>query len=136
MQLVTSPESFDVILTTNMFGDILSDEAAGLVGGLGLAPSLNSGEKHAMAQAVHGSAPDIAGKRIANPTAELLSTSMLLEWLYSKFSDDSCLIETARSIESSVISLLGENRPSALTPDLGGTASTDAFTEQVVKNLH
>jgi 3-isopropylmalate dehydrogenase len=136
MQLVTSPESFDVLLTTNMFGDILSDEAAGLVGGLGLAPSLNSGEKHAMAQAVHGSAPDIAGKRIANPTAEILSTSMLFEWLYSKFGDDSRLIETARSMESGVVSVLNENRLSALTPDLGGTTSTDGFTEQVVKNLH
>src|SRR5262249_62389289 len=81
MHLILKPAHFDVIVTTNMYGDILSDEAAALVGGLGLAPGLNAGERIAMAQAVHGSAPDIGGKGIANPAAEVLSAAMLLEWL-------------------------------------------------------
>ena len=134
MQLVTSPESFDVILTTNMFGDILSDEAAGLVGGLGLAPSLNAGERFAMAQAVHGSAPDIAGKGIANPVAEILSTAMLLRWLQSRFQGDSRLSETARAMEEGVIHVLNGDRVS-LTPDLGGSASTADFTNGVIGAL-
>ncbi|HZW58066.1 MAG TPA: isocitrate/isopropylmalate dehydrogenase family protein [Nitrososphaerales archaeon] len=134
LQLVTSPESFDVLLTTNMFGDILSDEAAGLVGGLGLAPSLNAGDRHAMAQAVHGSAPDIAGRRIANPTAEILSTSMLLEWLHSKYGDER-LLTVARSISKGVSKLLQKNDSRVLTPDLGGSATTEEFTSHVVENL-
>lgn len=135
LQLVTSPEMFDVILTTNMFGDILSDEAAGLVGGLGLAPSLNVGEKQAMAQAVHGSAPDIAGKDIANPVAEILSTSMLLEWLNSRFEEDLRLAETAKLIERSVVQVLCEGKQESLTSDLGGTASTSEFTRKVIRRL-
>ncbi len=87
-----------------MFGDILSDVAAGTVGGLGLAPSLNSGEKFAMAQAVHGSAPDIAGKQIANPAAEILSTAMLLQWFYSK-SAETPIGKTAKDIETATIQL-------------------------------
>ena len=105
MQLVLSPEKFDVIVTTNLFGDILSDVAAAEVGGLGLAPSLNSGEKYAMAQAVHGSAPDIAGQGVANPVAEILSTSMLLDWLHAKYGDDS-LKKTALTIENAVHEVL------------------------------
>lgn len=135
MQLVTSPESFDVMLTTNMFGDILSDEAAGLVGGLGLAPSLNAGESHAMAQAVHGSAPDIAGKGIANPVAEILSTAMLLQWLQSRFRGDSSLSETAGAIEQGVLRVLSEGSGDSLTPDLGGSASTADFTRSVIRAL-
>lgn len=135
LQLVDSPRRFDVILTTNMFGDILSDEAAGLVGGLGLAPSLNAGERYAMAQAVHGSAPDIAGKGIANPVAEILSASMLLEWLGSRFEGDKRLVETARFIERSVIQVLSSRRRGALTADLGGSASTDEFTRNIVRTL-
>jgi len=135
MQLVTAPESFDVILTTNMFGDILSDEAAGLVGGLGLAPSLNAGVNHAMAQAVHGSAPDIAGRGIANPVAEILSTAMLLRWLQSRFPGDSRLAETARAMEDGVIRVLDEASKDSLTPDLGGSASTTDFTHAVIRLL-
>lgn len=134
MQLVVSPEKFDVIVTTNLFGDILSDVAAALVGGLGLAPSLNSGERHAMAQAVHGSAPDIAGKGIANPVAEILSSTMLLKWLHSRF-DDENLMKTALCIENSISNLLSNNDKAPLTVDLGGRASTDQFTQDVISHL-
>jgi 3-isopropylmalate dehydrogenase len=134
MQLVLTPENFDVIVTTNMFGDILSDVAAGRVGGLGLAPSLNSGEKFAMAQAVHGSAPDIAGKQIANPTAEILSTAMLLEWLYSR-SAMASIGKTAADIETAAIQALRSSEKSKLTIDLGGTASTGEFTSQIIEHL-
>ncbi|MGA2876603.1 MAG: isocitrate/isopropylmalate dehydrogenase family protein [Nitrososphaerales archaeon] len=134
MQLVLSPEKFDVLVTTNLFGDILSDVAAAEVGGLGLAPSLNSGEKFAMAQAVHGSAPDIAGKGVANPVAEILSTSMLLEWLYAKYDDDS-LRKTASTIENSVHKILSSGDPGSLTADLGGSATTQQFTSQIVKEI-
>ena len=133
MQMVMEPESFDVLVTTNMFGDILSDVAAGTVGGLGLAPSLNAGEKYAMAQAVHGSAPDIAGKGIANPTAEILSTSMLLSWLFSK-NGVPRIQDTARTIDTTVEQVLRSNKE-LLTPDLGGGASTEKFTETLVKRI-
>lgn len=132
MQLVQSPERFDVLVTTNLFGDILSDVAAAKVGGLGLAPSLNSGEKYAMAQAVHGSAPDIAGKGLANPVAEILSTSMLLEWLHAKYSDPS-LKRTAAAINNAVTRILSVGK--SLTTDLGGNSSTQEFTSQIVKEI-
>lgn len=133
MELVLAPEKFDVILTTNLFGDILSDEAAGLVGGLGICPSLNSGEDYAMAQAVHGSAPDIAGKGIANPASEILSASMLLGWLYShKARQDENLREAADLIERAVLKQLSSQEPRERTSDLGGTASTDEFTSRLL----
>lgn len=135
MQIVLSPEKFDVIVTTNMFGDILSDVAAGVVGGLGLAPSLNSGEKFAMAQSVHGSAPDIAGKGIANPVAEILSTSMLLEWLHSRQGEES-LMKAAKSIEDAVSLQLSKRDSGALTRDLGGNASTEQLTAQLIKRIN
>lgn len=134
MQLVMEPEKFDVLVTTNMFGDILSDVAAGTVGGLGLAPSLNSGEDFAMAQAVHGSAPDIAGKNIANPTAEILSTVMLLRWIYSRSGDPKAL-QASASIEDSCIEVLQTEDISRLTPDLGGKATTQEFSERIIQIL-
>jgi 3-isopropylmalate dehydrogenase len=134
MQLVLSPEKFDVLVTTNLFGDILSDVAAAEVGGLGLAPSLNSGERYAMAQAVHGSAPDIAGQGIANPVAEILSTSMLLEWLHSKHGDDS-LKKTAMTMENAVHGVLSSSGARSLTVDMGGSATTQQFTSQIVKEI-
>ncbi len=134
MQLVMAPETFDVLVTTNLFGDILSDVAAGTVGGLGLAPSLNSGERYAMAQAVHGSAPDIAGKQLANPTAEILSTAMLLHWLYSK-NGPAQTEKTALDIEKATISSLETEDRSKLTVDLGGKTSTQEFTMRIVANL-
>jgi 3-isopropylmalate dehydrogenase len=134
MQLVMSPGSFDVLVTTNMFGDILSDVAAGKIGGLGLAPSLNSGEKYAMAQAVHGSAPNIAGKKIANPTAEILSISMLLQWLYAKNGEDE-IRRTSLSIERAVTSILSNSKKDSLTIDLGGEASTEKFTSAIINEI-
>src|SRR5437763_8961681 len=87
LKLVTAPQQFDVIVTTNQFGDILTDIGAGLVGGLGLAPGLCVGEKQAMAQATHGSAPDIAGRNIANPYAMIMSGQMLMAWLGRKHNE-------------------------------------------------
>jgi 3-isopropylmalate dehydrogenase len=133
MEVVTSPEKFDVIVTTNLFGDILSDVAASQVGGLGLAPSLNSGDKYAMAQAVHGSAPDIAGKGIANPVAEILSTAMLLDWLDSRGGDRS-LSETAKAITRAIESQLSGKKEN-LTQDLGGNVSTERFTKDIVERI-
>jgi len=132
MYLVMKPQQFDVIVTTNMYGDILSDEAAGLVGGLGLAPSINAGERFAMAQAVHGSAPDIAGKKIANPAAEILSAAMLLDWLGRRRGEDG-LRRAASAMSTAVDTALA--RGDALTPDLGGRANTDAFADAVIARL-
>jgi len=125
MKLVLVPEHFDVIVTTNMFGDILSDEAAGLVGGLGMAPSGNIGEGHAIFEPVHGTAPDIAGRGIANPMATILSARMMLEWLGER--------EAAAAVEEAVIKVLREGE--ALTPDLGGSASTGEVAAAVRRNL-
>ena len=125
MKLVLAPEQFDVLVTTNMFGDILSDEAAGLVGGLGLAPSANIGDENAIFEPVHGTAPDIAGKGIANPIATILSASMMLDWLGER--------EGAEAIERAVMMILKEGK--TLTPDLGGSATTVEVTEAVLEQL-
>lgn len=124
MKLVRDPASFDVLVTTNLFGDILSDLMAGLVGGLGLAPSANLGEKHAVFEPVHGSAPDIAGKGIANPLACILTAALMLQHLGES--------ETAQRIERAVDQVLSDG---PLTPDLGGKASTDEITAAVVDAL-
>ncbi len=128
MRLVMKPQDFDVVVTTNTFGDILSDAAAGLVGGLGLAPGLSAGPDRAMAQATHGSAPDIAGKGIANPYAMIVSGQMLMEWLGRKYADPQAAA-AARLMEAAVKRVLGER--SALTPDLGGKASTSAMGDAI-----
>jgi 3-isopropylmalate dehydrogenase len=130
MHLVMHPQDFDVVLCTNMFGDILSDLTAGLVGGLGMAPGLSAGDERAMAQATHGSAPDIAGQGIANPYAMIASVRMLLEWLSGK-NDDSALRRTARRITIALERTLSEGK--YLTPDLGGTASTKEMGEAVAE---
>jgi 3-isopropylmalate dehydrogenase len=122
MHLVMSPQRFDVVLCTNMFGDILSDQAAGLVGGLGMAPGLNTGDERAMAQATHGSAPDIAGKGIANPYAMVMSGKMLLEWLGAKHGEER-FASAARRIEAAVERVITEEKH--LTCDLGGEAGTE-----------
>ncbi|MDQ7801075.1 MAG: isocitrate/isopropylmalate dehydrogenase family protein [Armatimonadota bacterium] len=129
--LVRDPQRYDVLVTTNLFGDILSDQAAGLVGSLGVAPSLNSGDEHAMAQAVHGSAPDIAGSGVANPTAEILSVAMLFEWLGRRF-DDPAATEAARRLEEAVGAALSAG---VRTPDLGGSATTAEFARAVRARL-
>jgi isocitrate dehydrogenase (NAD+) len=125
MQLITNPWQFDVIITTNLFGDILSDEAAGLVGGLGMAPGANIGTHAAIFEAVHGSAPDIAGKGIANPTSLLLAAGMMLEHVGHK--DKRTLLETA------IDQVL--NVDNVRTGDLGGKASTVEFTAALIKRL-
>ena len=125
MQLVMNPHRFDVIVTTNLFGDILSDLCAGLVGGLGLAPGANIGDERGIFEAVHGSAPDIAGQNIANPTALLLASAMMLDYLDMN--------EVSNRIRAAVRQVIGEGK--TLTPDLGGAASTDAYTEAVIGKL-
>ena len=125
MKMVMYPERFDVVVTTNLFGDILSDLAAGVVGGLGMAPSANIGDKMAVFEPVHGSAPDIAGKGIANPIAQLLSAGMMLDWLGEK--------KAAKALEASVVEVLKEGK--ALTPDLRGTAKTADVAKAVIKRL-
>lgn len=121
LKAVMRPSDFDVVVTTNTFGDILSDMTAGLVGGLGLAPGLSAGDTHAMAQATHGSAPDIAGRQIANPYAMILSGAMLLDWLGQKH-DDQRLHQAGDLIHQAMTQVFEEDR--VLTPDLGGDAST------------
>ena len=121
LKMVMNPQQFDVIVITNMFGDIMSDVAGGLIGGMGLAPALQMGPAHAMAQAAHGSAPDIAGKGIANPYAEIMSMKMLLAWLGETRSDNA-LVAAAKAIEGAVDQAIADG--AALTPDLGGGAST------------
>jgi isocitrate/isopropylmalate dehydrogenase len=123
MYLITKPQNFDVMVTTNLFGDILSDEGAGLVGGLGLIPSANIGDKNGLFEPVHGSAPDIAGKGIANPSAMILSTCMMLEYLGE--------VEESQKLENALKQVLREGKN--VTPDLGGVASTMEMAEQVKK---
>lgn len=125
MYLVTEPQNYDVIVTSNLFGDILSDEGAGLVGGLGLAPSGNIGNEHGLFEPVHGSAPDIAGKNISNPVAMILSISMMLNYLKE--------YEIANKIEEAVRVVLKEGKTT--TPDLGGSATTMEMTKTIVNLL-
>ncbi|MBI2293037.1 MAG: isocitrate/isopropylmalate dehydrogenase family protein [Betaproteobacteria bacterium] len=128
MRLVMKPQDFDVIVTTNTFGDILSDAAAGLVGGLGLAPGLSAGPERAMAQATHGSAPDIAGKGIANPYAMIVSGQMLMDWLGRKHAEPKA-VEAARLMGQAVERVIRERI--ALTGDLGGKATTRAMGDAI-----
>ncbi len=125
MQLVLNPQQFDMILTTNLFGDVVSDLCAGLVGGLGMAPGANIGDDCAMFEAVHGSAPDIAGKNIANPSSAILTACQMLDYLGE--------IETSQRIVQAVrkVIALGDKT----TRDLGGQASTTEFTQAVIDNL-
>ena len=129
MKLVMKPQQFDVISTTNQFGDILTDEGAGLVGGLGLAPGLVAGDTQAMAQATHGSAPDIAGQNIANPYAMIMSGKMLLEWLGRKRQNESATA-ASKIIEVAMEKVIAEKFH--LTGDLGGKASTTEMGDAVV----
>jgi isocitrate dehydrogenase (NAD+) len=123
MQLVTRPEKFDVLVTENLYGDIVSDLCAGLVGGLGLAPGANIGERCAVFEAVHGSAPDIAGKGVANPTALLFSAIMMLRHLGEN--------EIADRISNSVLRVCSDGK--CLTMDLGGKASTSEYKVEVIR---
>ena len=125
MQLVLKPSQFDVILTTNLFGDILSDEIAGLVGGLGMAPGANIGADAAIFEAVHGSAPDIAGKGVANPVALLLATAMMLDHVGRN--------DAAVALRTSINQTLRDD--GVRTGDLGGSASTRDITQAIVRRL-
>ena len=125
MELVIKPESFDGLLLTNLYGDIVSDLCAGLVGGLGVAPGANIGPDAAMFEAVHGTAPDIAGKDLANPMAMILSAVLMLRYI------DEC--DAADRIDAAMSEVLAEKK--AITRDLGGTAGTKAFTQAIVEKL-
>lgn len=125
MLLVMRPETFDIMVMPNLYGDIVSDLTSGLIGGLGLLPSSNLGDTMAMFEAVHGSAPDIAGKNIANPTAFLWSACMMLEHIGQN--------ETAKNIRRAVDETLAAGK--TLTPDLGGTATTEAYTAAIIERL-
>ena len=124
MQLVLKPETFDVIVTTNLFGDILSDLISGLVGGLGLAPGANIGTSAAIFEAVHGTAPDIAGRGVANPGALLLAACLMLDHVGQRERAD----RIRRALERTI-------REGVLTRDLGGTAGTDEFTDAIIARL-
>ncbi len=130
--LYSKPQDFDVILVSNMFGDILSNLAAALSGGLGLAAALNAGEKNAAANAGHGSAPDIAGKNIANPVGLMISTSMLLDWLAER-STRTDLGQASRAIYAAIEEALAD--PASRTRDLGGSGWTREFSDAVIKVL-
>ena len=125
MYLITQPQKFDVIVSSNLFGDILSDESAGLIGGLGLAPSGNIGDHNGLFEPVHGSAPDIAGKYIANPCSMILSASMMLDYLGEW--------EISNDIKQAVEKVMADCK--IRTPDLGGDASTMDVTKAIVREL-
>src|SRR6202044_4032182 len=125
MQMVLNPNQFDMLLLTNLYGDIRSDLAAGLVGGLGVISSGNIGETVAVFEAVHGTAPDIAGKNIANPTALLMSSIMMLRHL-----DE---LPAAKRVEDALHKVYRERK--SLTRDVGGTAGTTEFTENWIRTL-
>lgn len=126
MQLVMYPENHDVIVTSNLYGDILSDLSSGLVGGLGLVPGANIGKDVGIFEAVHGSAPDIAGRFTANPTACILSAAMMLDYIKYKPEGD--------KIRNSINKVIGEGK--TLTKDLGGNSSTQEFTDEIIENLY
>ena len=130
--LVMRPERYDIILTSNMFGDILSNEAVALSGGLGLAAALNVGERHAVANAGHGSAPDIAGRDAANPAGLMLSCAMLLEWLGARH-QRAALSEASRALAGAIDAGLAD--PAVRTADLGGRGSTSRFGDAVARAL-
>ena len=132
LDMVRKPWEFDVMVTENMFGDILSDLTAALVGGMGMAPSGDIGDEHALFQPAHGSAPDIAGQGIANPLAAIQSAAMMLDWLADRHGLPACA-EAGRRIDAAVAAVLAEGRPRPV--DLGGTDGTEAVTRAVVDAL-
>ena len=131
MNLIRQPEKFDVVVTTNLFGDILSDESSQVVGGLGMAPAANLGDNFALFEPVHGAAFDIAGQNIANPSSFLLSIKMMLDWLGAKHNDQKCF-EMAKKLESTIFDLV---KTGIKTKDIGGGKTTTEFTKQITDNL-
>ena len=131
MNLIRQPQEFDVIVTTNLFGDILSDEAAQVIGGLGMAPAANIGDDFALFEPVHGAAFDIAGKQIANPSSFLLSMKMMFDWLAMKHNDSKCN-EIAEKLEKTIYSVVKDG---IKTKDIGGQKSTREFTQEIISRL-
>ncbi|MEM2281539.1 MAG: isocitrate/isopropylmalate dehydrogenase family protein [Candidatus Bathyarchaeia archaeon] len=131
MRLIKEPQNYDVIVTTNMFGDILSDEAAQLVGGLGIAPGGNIGDDYAIFEPVHGSAPTRVGKHTANPCSMILAAKMMLEWLGQKYGDKRCM-EAAQAIDTGVAEVI---RKGLTVPDLGGSLTTIEMGEAIAKEI-
>jgi len=131
MNLIRQPEQFDVVVTTNLYGDILSDESSQVVGGLGMAPAANIGDNFALFEPVHGAAFDIAGKNIANPSSFLLSIKMMFDWLGAKNNDSKCF-EVGQKLESVIFDLV---KLGVKTKDIGGDKTTSEFTKQITDNL-
>ena len=131
MRLIKEPETFDVFAITNMFGDILSDEAAQLIGGLGMAPGANIGDEFALFEPIHGSAPNRAGKQTANPCSMILSAKMMFNWLGEKHKDKECL-SAANAIEDAVATTL---RKGVTIPDFGGNAKTIEMAQAMAKEI-
>jgi len=131
MNLIRQPHEFDVIVTTNLFGDILSDESSQVVGGLGMAPAANLGDDFGLFEPVHGAAFDIAGKQIANPTSFILSVKMMLEWLGNKNNDQNSIF-VADKLENAVLDVL---QSKIITKDVGGNTSTTEFTKEITNKL-
>jgi 3-isopropylmalate dehydrogenase len=131
MRLIKEPQAFDVLCTCNMFGDILSDEAAQQIGGLGMAPGANIGENFALFEPIHGSAPNRAGKHTANPISMILSAKMMLDWLGEKFSDDKCL-QAGKAIENGVVYALENGQT---VPDCGGKTTTVGMAKAIAAAL-
>jgi 3-isopropylmalate dehydrogenase len=132
MRLIKEPETFDVFVTPNMFGDILSDEAAQLVGGLGMAPGANIGDDFALFEPIHGSAPNRAGKQTANPCSMILSAKMMLDWLGEKYEDKECL-KAAQAIDNAVSVTL--HKWKVVIPDFGGDAKTIEMAQAMAKEI-
>ncbi len=131
MNLIRQPQEFDVVVTTNLFGDILSDESSQVVGGLGMAPAANIGDNFALFEPVHGAAFDIAGQNIANPSSFLLSIKMMLDWLGTKHNDSKCF-DVGQKLESTIFDLV---KSGIKTKDIGGDKTTVEFTKQITDNL-
>jgi 3-isopropylmalate dehydrogenase len=131
MRLIKEPQRFDVIVTTNMFGDILSDEAAQLIGGLGMAPGANIGENFAIFEPVHGSAPTRAGKHTANPCSMILAAKMMLDWLGEQHGDSKCSV-AAQAVEEAAVKTL---RKGITVPDFGGRAKTVEIGEAIAEEI-
>jgi len=131
MNLIRQPQMFDVVVTTNLFGDILSDESSQVVGGLGMAPAANLGDAFALFEPVHGAAFDIAGKNIANPSSFLLSIKMMFDWFGGKHGDQKC-IEVGKRLESVIFDLVKEG---ITTKDIGGDKTTSEFTKEITDRL-
>lgn len=131
MNLIRQPQEFDVVVTTNLFGDILSDESSQVVGGLGMAPAANIGDSFALFEPVHGAAFDIAGKNVANPSSFLLSIKMMLDWLGAKHNDSQC-IAVGKKLESIIFDLV---KSGVKTLDIGGNETCTGFTKKIINNL-